>query len=146
MGLGMHILIFSAVIPEADKSLVYEPLVHFRFKCLYFEFYMEDIAVLASFSIVPIGVGEELKEHVAMIIDLVDQSGMKYKAGAMQTTVEGESQQVMDLIMTCHGLMKEKASRVLTHIVIDDRTGAENRLAGKVKDVENVLKRKVNHE
>jgi uncharacterized protein (TIGR00106 family) len=102
--------------------------------------------MLASFSIVPIGVGEELKSQVAAVIDLIDRSGLSYKLGAMQTTVEGDPEAVMALIMKCHEKMKEKVPRVLTSITIDDRKGAEGRLEGKVKDVESVLGRKVSHE
>jgi uncharacterized protein (TIGR00106 family) len=95
--------------------------------------------MLASFSIVPIGVGEELREYVADILKLVDESGLDYRLGAMQTTVEGEPEAVMALIMKCHRRMAEIAPRVLTHIAIDDRRGARGRLGGKVKDVERVL-------
>lgn len=102
--------------------------------------------MLASFSIVPLGVGEELKNHVAAIIDVIDKSGLDYKSGAMQTTVEGDEEEVMELIMKCHHLMKEKAPRVLTHITIDDRKNATKRLEGKISDVESVLGRKVSHE
>jgi len=102
--------------------------------------------MVASFSIVPIGVGEELAEYVAGVIDLIAKSGLPYKLGAMQTTVEGEPEEVMALIMRCHKHMMEKAPRVLTHIAIDDRRGAKGRLEGKVKDVEKVLGREVTHE
>ncbi|MBN1460911.1 MAG: MTH1187 family thiamine-binding protein [Armatimonadetes bacterium] len=102
--------------------------------------------MLASFSVVPIGVGDELKEHIARVLDLVDKSGLPYKLGAMQTTVEGEAEQVLDLIMKCHQLMLAEAPRVLTHITIDDRKGAVSRLEGKVADVESVLDRKLSRE
>lgn len=102
--------------------------------------------MLASFSVVPLGVGEELKEHIARVLDLIEKSGLPYKLGAMQTTVEGEADQVLDLIMRCHRLMLAEAPRVLTHIAIDDRKGAVGRLEGKVADVESVLDRKLSHE
>ncbi len=102
--------------------------------------------MLASFSIVPIGVGEELAEHVAKVLDVIDKSGLPYKLGAMETTVEGEPDEVMALIMRCHSLMLEGAPRVLTHIAIDDRKGATGRLEGKVRDVESVLGRELSHE
>jgi len=102
--------------------------------------------MLASFSVVPIGVGEELKEHIAKVLDIIDTSGLPYKLGAMQTTVEGEPDAVMALIMKCHGLLLEAAPRVLTHIAIDDRKGATGRLEGKVQDVEQVLGRELSHE
>jgi uncharacterized protein (TIGR00106 family) len=91
--------------------------------------------MLASFSVIPIGVGEELKRYVSEIVKLVDDSGLDYKLGAMQTTIEGESEEVISLIMRCHERMKEMSSRVLTSITIDDRTGVQGRLEGKVQDV-----------
>lgn len=102
--------------------------------------------MIASFSIVPIGTGEELKEKLAEIVPIIERSGLQYVMGAMQTTVEGDSQKVLEVIMACHGHMRTVAPRVLTHITIDDREGAVGRLQGKVSDVEGVLGRKVRRE
>jgi uncharacterized protein (TIGR00106 family) len=102
--------------------------------------------MLASFSVVPVGSGEELKELVAGLVPLLERSGLPFVMGAMQTTVEGEPERVMALIMDCHREMRRRAPRVLTHITIDDRQGATGRLAGKVSDVEALLGRKVAHE
>jgi uncharacterized protein (TIGR00106 family) len=102
--------------------------------------------MLASFSIVPIGVGDELKEYIASVLEIIDESGLDYKLGAMQTTVEGDSDRVMELIMKCHQHMLGKAPRVLTHISIDDRKGATGRLTGKVKDVESVVGKELHRE
>ena len=102
--------------------------------------------MLASFSIVPVGTGEELKADVAAILDLIDRSGLPYRLGAMHTTVEGNAEEVLNLIMACHRKMRERANRVLTHITIDDRGGAAGRLDGKVKDVEEMLGRELNRE
>lgn len=99
--------------------------------------------MLASFSVIPVGVGEELKEHVSKVIDLIDRSGLPYKLGAMATTVEGSSEDVMALVMACHNLMREAAPRVITNISIDDRAGAEGRLTGKVDDVKKTLGREL---
>lgn len=57
----------------------------------------------------------------------------------MHTTIEGESEQVMEVIMQCHGRVLQLAPRVLTSIVIDERRGATGRLRGKVRDVEEIL-------
>jgi uncharacterized protein (TIGR00106 family) len=92
------------------------------------------------------GVGVELKEHVAEVLKIIDESGLDYRLGAMQTTVEGETDEVMALVMKCHNHMAGKAPRVLTKITIDDRKGATGRLTGKVKDVEDVLGKELRHE
>jgi len=102
--------------------------------------------MLASFTILPFGVGEELKEHIAAVVALIDASGLDYRLGAMQTTIEGDQAEVVELIMQCHNLMMKRAPRVLTSITMDDRKGAVGRLQGKVADVEDVLGRKVDHE
>ncbi|MDD4650084.1 MAG: MTH1187 family thiamine-binding protein [Desulfoplanes sp.] len=102
--------------------------------------------MLASFTVVPFGVGNELKEHIAAVVEVIDASGLDYKFGAMQTTIEGEQGKVMEVIMQCHNLMLQRAPRVLTSITLDDRKGAQGRLVGKVADVEGVLGREVGKE
>jgi uncharacterized protein (TIGR00106 family) len=102
--------------------------------------------MLASFSIAPVGAGVKLKRYVAEILDIIDRSGLPYRLGAMQTTVEGDEERVMALIMECHRHMRRKARRVLTHIAIDDREGATGRLEGKVADVEKTLGRKLSRD
>ena len=102
--------------------------------------------MIASFSIVPIGVGEELKEKIAELVPIIERSGLDYVMGAMQTTVEGDPEKLIEVIMACHRHMRTAAPRVLTHITIDDREGAVGRIKGKVRDVEAVLERGVSHE
>src|ERR1700735_1485573 len=95
--------------------------------------------MLASFAVVPMGTTGGVKDLVAEALKIVDESGLPYELGAMQTTIEGEPEQVMEVILRCHRRMLELAPRVLTHIAIDDRRGATGRLEGKVRDVEEVL-------
>jgi uncharacterized protein (TIGR00106 family) len=102
--------------------------------------------MLASFTVVPLGVGESLGSYVAGMVPLIEASGLSYKLGAMQTTIEGDETQVLKLIMSCHHYMLEKAPRVLTRIAIDDQAGASDRLEGKVQDVQRILGRKIRHE
>jgi uncharacterized protein (TIGR00106 family) len=95
--------------------------------------------MLADFAVVPMGVTGGVKNLVAEALEIVDESGLSYKLGAMHTTIEGDSDRVMEVILRCHRRMLELAPRVLTSITIDDRTGATGRLEGKVRDVEQVL-------
>lgn len=95
--------------------------------------------MLASFSVVPLGVTGGVKELVAEALRIVDGSGLNYELGAMQTTVEGDPERVMEVILACHRRVLELAPRVLTHIAIDERKGAAGRLEGKVRDVEEAL-------
>jgi uncharacterized protein (TIGR00106 family) len=102
--------------------------------------------MLASFAVVPMGTEDGVKKLVAEALAIVDRSGLPYKLGAMHTTIEGEANEVMDVIMRCHRRMLELSPRVLTSITIDDRKGATGRLEGKVTDVEEVLGKKLARE
>src|ERR1035438_3332071 len=95
--------------------------------------------MLASFSVVPMGAGEGVKEIIAEALAIVDRSGLSYELGPMHTVIEGEPDKVLEVILSCHRRVLELAPRVLTNITLDDRTGATGRLQGKVHDVEQIL-------
>ncbi len=101
------------------------------------------INMLAEFSIVPLDKGESLSEYVSKVLDLVDESGLEYKLTPMGTIVEGDWDEVMNLIKKCHHTMREHSDRVETKIIIDDRKGAKNRITGKIESVEKKLGKKL---
>jgi uncharacterized protein YqgV (UPF0045/DUF77 family) len=57
----------------------------------------------------------------------------------MGTLIEGAADDVFDCIRKCHDNMLRHGNRVITTIKIDDRKGAEKRIKGKVKSVEDKL-------
>jgi uncharacterized protein (TIGR00106 family) len=95
--------------------------------------------MVASFAVVPLGLTGGVKELIAEALRIVDASGLDYELGAMGTTVEGDRERVMEVIVACHRRMLELAPRVLTNITLDERSGATGRLEGKVRDVEEIL-------
>lgn len=99
--------------------------------------------MIAEFSVVPVGGGEELAGPIAAVVDIIDRSGLPYQLTAMGTLVEGEWDAVLGLIKECHLRMRRDFPRVLTRVSIDDREGAGGRLSGKVRDVEEALGRTV---
>lgn len=99
--------------------------------------------MIAEFSIVPIGKGESLSKYIAEIIDIVDKCGLPYKLTPMGTIIEGDWDEVMDIIKKCHFKIREYSNRVYTKITIDDRKGAKNRIKGKVEVIEKILGRKL---
>jgi len=95
--------------------------------------------MLAEFSVVPVGKGESLSGFVAECVKIIRDSGIKYQLTPMGTIIEGELEEVMDLIMKCHRRMMEMSNRVITTIKIDDRKGRKNALEEKIKSVEERL-------
>jgi len=77
--------------------------------------------LVAEFSITPV-VGDNLSPYIDAAVDVVKQSGLKYEVEAMGTTIEGELDQVLDVVKQAHRAVREKgADRVVTEIRIDDR-------------------------
>lgn len=92
--------------------------------------------MLAVFSIVPIGVGSSIGDELAEVLKIVDASGLPYKINPMGTVVEGEWNEVMNLIKKCHATVMKTGERAMTTISIDDRKGKPNRIEQKVKSIE----------
>lgn len=82
------------------------------------------IADIAVMPLVPAASEEELYKQVDAAIDYIKKSGLKYEIGAMSTTVEGEYDEVFDLIKKVHRIPFEVGSeRVITVVRIDEKKG-----------------------
>lgn len=92
--------------------------------------------MLAEFSVVPIGKGESVSQYVAECVRIVHESGLDYRLNPMGTVVEGDYDQVMDVVRRCHLAVISKCQRVVTTIKIDDRVGAKGMIEGKLRSVE----------
>ena len=92
--------------------------------------------MLAAFSVTPIGAGDSVGEAVAEAVEIVRASGLPNETNAMFTNVEGEWNEVMDVIRDCVEAAAEHAPRVSVVIKIDDRPGHEGGLTAKVARVE----------
>ncbi|MDF1543606.1 MAG: MTH1187 family thiamine-binding protein [bacterium] len=87
--------------------------------------------------------GDSASEAVARVINLIDKSGLSYKLTAMATLIEGEWDEVMNLLNRARKMLKRNHDRIYISIVIDDRKKARHRLTGKVESIENRLGREV---
>jgi uncharacterized protein (TIGR00106 family) len=97
--------------------------------------------MLAQVTIIPVGTGEEMKELVAKVLRIVDDSDLDYQFTSMSTLLEGEWEEVMAVIRRCHQEVRRFSERVVTYILLDDRRGVSDRLRGKVLETEYVLGR-----
>jgi uncharacterized protein (TIGR00106 family) len=88
--------------------------------------------MIAEFSIFPIGTGESLSASVAQAFCIIEQSGIAYEHHAMGTNLEGEWDEVMNVIKACRDRLLETENRVSISIRIDDRKDANDRMAHKV--------------
>lgn len=98
--------------------------------------------MIALLTVVPAG-QEAMSAEVARVIDLIDQSGLTYQLTSMGTIIEGDAEAVWTLVRGCHEKMRENNTRVVTHLVIDDRDGVDDAMQSKVGDIEKHLSRKL---
>jgi uncharacterized protein (TIGR00106 family) len=95
--------------------------------------------MIAAFSVTPLGVGESVGEYVAEAVRVVRESGLPNRTDAMFTSVEGEWDEVMDVIKRAVDAVAARAPRVSVVIKADVREGVSDGLTSKVRTVEDLL-------
>lgn len=97
--------------------------------------------VLLEMSITPLGKGESVSTYVAECVDIIDRSGLDYELHAMGTIVEGELDEVLELMRRCIEQTATHSDRVTCAAKLDFRRGHAGRLKSKVASVEQKLGR-----
>ena len=100
--------------------------------------------VLLEMSITPLGQGESVSQYVAECVKLIDESGLDYELHAMGTIVEGELDQVLDLMRRCIEQTALHSDRVTCAAKLDYRRGHRGRIHSKVASVMQKLDRDSN--
>jgi len=95
--------------------------------------------MLVAFSVTPLGVGEGVAEYVADAVRIVRDSGLPNRTDAMFTTVEGDWDEVMDVVKRAVEAVAAKAPRVSLTLKADVRPGVAGALESKVETLERYL-------
>lgn len=101
------------------------------------------MSLLLEFSMFPTDKGESVGQYVARSLDIIDHSGVPYRLNPMGTVLEGEWDEVMDVVKQCFERMSQDSGRIACTIKLDWRQGCGGRLAGKIASVEQRLGRKL---
>lgn len=99
--------------------------------------------VLLEFSISPMDKGDSVAPYVARALEIIEASGLDYQLHAMGTIVEGELDEVLNLLQRCMSAMAVDCQRVTCTAKLDYRQGHRGRLRSKVESVERQLGRKL---
>jgi len=103
------------------------------------------MSVLLEFSMSPLDQGESVSKFVARSIDIIDQSGIPYQLTPMGTILEGDWDQVMEVVKACYERMSQDCARITASIRIDARKDKEGRIQGKIQSIEKRLGREIRH-
>lgn len=92
--------------------------------------------VIADFTIVPVGIGVSLSRYIAACQEVLDSSGLTYELHANGTNVEGEWEDVMNIIRRCHETLHAMGvPRLHTDIRLGTRIDKSQTMADKLKSV-----------
>lgn len=100
--------------------------------------------VLVEFSVFPLGKGESVGDYVARCLKIVEQSGLQYQCHAMGTTIEGELDEVLDVVKRCVEELTADCDRVECAMKLDYRKGYARELKSRLARVERILGHPVN--
>jgi uncharacterized protein (TIGR00106 family) len=95
--------------------------------------------MIVAFSVTPLGVGESVGEYVADAVRVVRESGLPNRTDAMFTSVEGDWDEVMDVVRRAVDTVAARAPRVSLVLKADVRAGVADGLTTKVETVERHL-------
>ncbi|MET8558497.1 MTH1187 family thiamine-binding protein [Streptomyces sp. NPDC004959] len=95
--------------------------------------------MIVAFSVSPLGVGEEVGEYVAEAVRVVRESGLPHRTDAMFTSIEGEWDEVMDVVKRATAAVEARSPRVSLVLKADIRPGVEDGLTRKVETIDRIL-------
>lgn len=96
--------------------------------------------VLVAVAIAPFGVGEELSEYVAQAVRIIRESGLRNETHSMFTEIEGEWDEVMDVVKRATFVLADAGIRTEVILKADIRPGFEDMMERKVEVVDEILK------
>ena len=94
--------------------------------------------VLLDFSMTPLGKGESVSPYVARCLE-VTTSGLDYRLHAMGTTLEGELDQVLEVVRRCVQALQADCDRITCSIKMDYRKGPGGRRDSTVQKVQTLV-------
>ncbi|MGW6688441.1 MTH1187 family thiamine-binding protein [Streptomyces sp. NPDC054961] len=95
--------------------------------------------MMIAFSVTPLGVGEEVGAYVADAVRVVRESGLPNRTDAMFTTIEGEWDEVMDVVKRAVEAVEARAPRVSFVLKADIRPGVTDGMTSKMETIERHL-------
>ena len=96
--------------------------------------------MIVAFSVTPLGVGEGVGEYVSEAVRVVRASGLPNRTDAMFTSIEGDWDEVMEVVKAAVDAVAAGAPRVSLVLKADIRPGVTDGLDSKVATVERHLR------
>lgn len=93
--------------------------------------------MIVELSVIPIGAGTSLSEYVAVVMKVIEESGLEYESHSMGTNIECDWDDITPLVKKCHDELRKKGvQRISTSLRISERTDKPYTMSGKMKSLE----------
>lgn len=97
--------------------------------------------MIVAFSVTPIGTSDaSVADHVADAVRVVRESGLPNRTDAMFTSIEGDWDEVMDVVKRAVDVVLAGTERVSLVLKADIRPGVTGQLDAKVDAIEERLR------
>ena len=94
---------------------------------------------LVAVAIAPLGVGDELAAEVAEVVKVIRESGLPNHTTSMFTEIEGEWDEVMQVVKDAPFVLANKGIRTEVILKADIRPGFTNTIQTKIDKVNKIL-------
>lgn len=94
---------------------------------------------LVAVAIAPFGEGEELASYVAEVVKVIRTSGLPNRTNSMFTEIEGEWDEVMQVVKDATFVLAERGIRTEVILKADIRPGRTDMMHAKVDAVDKIL-------
>lgn len=94
---------------------------------------------LIAVAIAPGGTGEEMSAYVGEVVRVIRESGLPNRTNSMFTEIEGEWDEVMDVVKRATMVLTEKGIRTEVVLKADIRLGYHDMMHGKLQRLEKRL-------
>jgi uncharacterized protein (TIGR00106 family) len=92
---------------------------------------------IVGFTLVPIDAGISVSPYIAVIEQVLEESGLTFEVNCNSTNVEGEWEDVFAVIKRCHEVVHGAgAPRIHTCLQVGTRTDREQRMVEKLQSVQ----------
>jgi len=95
-----------------------------------------------EFTMIPLDKGPSFSKYVAKSLEIIDKSGLDYRLNPMGTVVEGEWEDLLDLLTRCLKNLEKESDRISLQVKFDHRKGVRGALRKKIESVEKTAGRK----
>jgi uncharacterized protein (TIGR00106 family) len=98
---------------------------------------------MMEFPIFPLDKGISLSTYVSKALTIVEKSGLEYRLTPMGTVVEGEWDDLVNLLTRCFRGLEKDSNRISLQVKFDHRKGDSGAISRKIETVQKKMGRKL---